>query len=32
MLGKARPDLMTYTDPSLQEHRDAHLLPARPGD
>jgi len=29
MLGKARPDLMTYTDVSLQERRDAHLTTAR---
>ena len=29
MLGKARPDLMSYTDPSLQARRDAHLTPAR---
>jgi len=28
MLGKARPDLMTYADQSLQERRDAHLYPA----
>jgi mannose-6-phosphate isomerase-like protein (cupin superfamily) len=28
MLGKARPDLMTYTDSGLQRDRDAHL--ARP--
>jgi mannose-6-phosphate isomerase-like protein (cupin superfamily) len=26
MLGKARPDLMTYTDTDLQRRRDAHLL------
>ena len=25
MLGKARPDLMTYTDAALQQRRDAHL-------
>ena len=25
MLGKARPDLMTYSDPSLQARRDEHL-------
>ena len=25
MLGKARPDLMTYTDASLQQRRDEHL-------
>jgi mannose-6-phosphate isomerase-like protein (cupin superfamily) len=25
MLGKARPDLMTYTDTALQSERDAHL-------
>ena len=31
MLGKARPDLMTYTDAALQQHRDAHLQPAPPG-
>lgn len=30
MLGKARPDLMSYTDASLQQRRDAHLAPARP--
>jgi quercetin dioxygenase-like cupin family protein len=30
MLGKARPDLMTYADASLQERRDAHLHPATP--
>jgi mannose-6-phosphate isomerase-like protein (cupin superfamily) len=29
MLGRARPDLMTYTDPSLQARRDAHLGTAR---
>jgi len=31
MLGKARPDLMAYTDASLQKRRDEHLQPARPG-
>src|SRR5204863_6695779 len=25
MLGRARPDLMTYTDASLQQRRDEHL-------
>jgi mannose-6-phosphate isomerase-like protein (cupin superfamily) len=30
MLGRARPDLMTYTDPALQAGRDAHLGPPRP--
>jgi mannose-6-phosphate isomerase-like protein (cupin superfamily) len=25
MLGKARPDLMSYVDPALQHARDAHL-------
>jgi oxalate decarboxylase/phosphoglucose isomerase-like protein (cupin superfamily) len=30
MLGKARPDLMTYTDATLQQRRDAHLQPAPP--
>ena len=25
MLGKGRPDLMTYSDGSLQAQRDAHL-------
>ena len=25
MLGKARPDLMSYVDPALQQQRDAHL-------
>jgi len=25
MLGRARPDLMTYTDPGLQSKRDTHL-------
>ncbi|HET7340370.1 MAG TPA: cupin domain-containing protein [Methylomirabilota bacterium] len=30
MLGKGRPDLMSYTDPGLQTQRDAHLKsPAR---
>jgi mannose-6-phosphate isomerase-like protein (cupin superfamily) len=29
MLGKARPDLMTYTDAGLQQRRDEHLEPAR---
>src|SRR5262245_63479497 len=29
MLGKARPDLMTYADPSLQARRDEHLGAAR---
>ena len=29
MLGKARPDLMTYTDQSLQARRDEHLGPGR---
>ena len=28
MLGKARPDLMTYSDPSLQARRDEHLSAA----
>ena len=28
MLGKARPDLMTYTDAALQQRRDAHLQPS----
>ena len=27
MLGKARPDLMTYKDSGLQQQRDAHLVP-----
>ena len=27
MLGRARPDLMTYIDPGLQAERDAHLAP-----
>jgi mannose-6-phosphate isomerase-like protein (cupin superfamily) len=31
MLGKARPDLMTYADASLQERRDAHLRTAPSG-
>ena len=31
MLGKARPDLMTYADAGLQERRAEHLAPARPG-
>ncbi len=26
MLGKARPDLMTYKDTELQQRRDAHLV------
>jgi mannose-6-phosphate isomerase-like protein (cupin superfamily) len=26
MLGKARPDLMTYRDATLQQQRDAHLV------
>lgn len=30
MLGKARPDLMTYADASLQQRRDEHLRSARP--
>ena len=30
MLGKARPDLMTYADATLQQRRDAHLQPAPP--
>jgi mannose-6-phosphate isomerase-like protein (cupin superfamily) len=29
MLGKARPDLMTYVDGGLQARRDEHLQPAR---
>jgi uncharacterized cupin superfamily protein len=29
MLGKARPDLMTYADASLQQRRDQHLQGAR---
>jgi hypothetical protein len=28
MLGKARPDLMTYTDGDLQSRRDEHLRAA----
>lgn len=28
MLGKARPDLMTYADTGLQQRRDEHLRPA----
>jgi mannose-6-phosphate isomerase-like protein (cupin superfamily) len=28
MLGKARPDLMTYTDAALQSRRSEHLTPA----
>ena len=31
VLGKARPDLMTYTDRSLQQRRAEHLDPARRG-
>jgi mannose-6-phosphate isomerase-like protein (cupin superfamily) len=27
MLGRARPDLMTYVDPGLQARRDSHLGP-----
>jgi mannose-6-phosphate isomerase-like protein (cupin superfamily) len=30
MLGKAKPDLMTYADDSLQSRRDEHLHAARP--
>ena len=30
MLGKARPDLMSYTDASLQSERAAHLQSTRP--
>ena len=30
MLGKARPDLMTYTDGDLQSRRDEHLRAAAP--
>jgi mannose-6-phosphate isomerase-like protein (cupin superfamily) len=30
MLGKAKPDLMTYVDGELQARRDAHLQPTRP--
>ena len=29
MLGRARPDLMTYVDPALQAGRDAHLAERR---
>jgi mannose-6-phosphate isomerase-like protein (cupin superfamily) len=29
MLGRARPDLMTYADPGLQAQRDSHLGRAR---
>ena len=29
MLGRARPDLMSYADPGLQAQRDAHLGRAR---
>ena len=29
MLGKARPDLMTYKDQDLQQRRDAHLIAPR---
>jgi mannose-6-phosphate isomerase-like protein (cupin superfamily) len=29
MLGKARPDLMTYTDRELQQRRDEHLAAPR---
>src|SRR5438034_4651641 len=29
MLGRARPDLMTYADPALQAGRDAHLAERR---
>src|ERR1043165_5584132 len=29
MLGKARPELMTYTDQTLQQRRDEHLQPAQ---
>ena len=29
MLGKARPDLMSYTDRELQQRRDEHLAPRR---
>jgi mannose-6-phosphate isomerase-like protein (cupin superfamily) len=31
MLGKGRPDLMTYADPSLQARRDEHLGASRTG-
>ena len=30
MLGKARPDLMSYTDRELQQRRDEHLTAPRP--
>jgi mannose-6-phosphate isomerase-like protein (cupin superfamily) len=30
MLGKGRPDLMTYADADLQRQRDAHLASERP--
>jgi mannose-6-phosphate isomerase-like protein (cupin superfamily) len=30
MLGKAKPDLMTYVDGGLQSRRDEHLQPTRP--
>jgi hypothetical protein len=30
MLGKAKPDLMTYTDGDLQSRRDEHLRAASP--
>jgi len=30
MLGKGRPDLMTYKDQELQQRRDAHLLAPKP--
>jgi hypothetical protein len=29
MLGKGRPDLMTYADASLQARRDEHLTSGR---
>ena len=29
MLGRARPDLMSYADPALQAKRDVHLGAAR---
>src|SRR5437870_13079023 len=29
MLGKAKPDLMTYADPKLQQKRDEHLVTRR---
>ena len=32
MLGKARPDLMTYADASLQSQRDAHLVGSPSGE